>query len=855
MRLSALSSRGDAQTLHALLANSDCGLVDVNQPDPVNGRTPLHAAAAASSLECVGILLAQARCQKVFSPSVKVDAQDATGSTALHIAVASSQTAIARKLLEAGASVRMPNVHGNRPLDYAKDPELQALLECMPAPAVRTTDPQDQRKSSQILEIYSELPEGVESLRSLCVDLIVSQSVFQARCKETIRQLVEEKHVALHKNRLLEQAAGIQDKETGERFIDQLHFLQDQNEKQANTIAYLETSIQLFEYAAAQQDEYYRTNMTDLTKQHNEQLQAIFRRNAETEKAFLAYQNAYSEDLAELARFRGELGSDRLGRASGITESAAHADAQKLRKKLAAAVAEKLAVEERLKMNEKLKAMSEAENLTLREDMGKLRKLMQEEVLKQLQSAREERDEMDESSGNILFIRGDGGQKKLKGAAPDKLLERLVDPSVHDHHYQQTIILTHAMFISTKALLAAILAKYREFWAEKSDELRAQSPVLLRIINLLKFWIEHHWGDFADDPDLKASLAAFIAEYFEDGKMGSGLRIAFRERDASTDSKEDSVANVAPKPILPRILAKRYSTDASAPSTNSTRNTLLLGMGMGAMGIGVPGADRPSGWTPFGGRAKLPEGSEEVKLKLVDFEPLELARQLTLMEFDLFKAIRSKEYLDLAWMKDSKETDAPNILRMTRWSNHVVQWIVSEIVSGKDSTKYRAGLFERVIMLGQSLYKLRNFNGVKEVVAALQTASVYRLKKTKEAISSKYMRVYDELVRLVSSELNYKAMRAKIRAADPPLIPFPGLFQGDLVFLDACQKNKLEGGNLINYQKLESISRSLMELEAYQQVAYPLEPVGEIQEYIRSYRTLDDDEAYNASLACEAKSS
>ncbi|KAJ3148781.1 hypothetical protein HDU86_007336 [Geranomyces michiganensis] len=536
-------------------------------------------------------------------------------------------------------------------------------------------------------------------------------------------------------------------------------------------------------------------------------------------------------------------------------QSAVHADAQKLRKQLATVVAEKLAVEERLKMTEKLKAMSEAENVSLREDMGKLRKLMQEEVLKQLQSAREEKDEMDESSGNIIFVRGEGGQKKLKGATPDKLLERLVDPAVHDHHYQQTIILTHAMFMSTKELLAAIFDKYREVCAEKSDELRAQSPVLLRIINLLKFWIEHHWGDFADDPELKASLAAFISEFFKDGKMGSGLRIAFTERDASADFKEEAVSNVAPKPILPRILAKRYSSDASASSTMSNRNTLLLGMGMGAMGVGMTGTDRASGWTPFGGRAKLPEGSEEVKLKLIDFEPLEMARQLTLIEFDLFKAIRSKEYLDLAWMKDSKETDAPNILRITRWSNHVVQWIVTEIVSGKDSTKYRASVYERVIMLGQCLYKLRNFNGVKEVVAALQTASVYRLKKTKEAISSKYMRICDELVRLVSSELNYKAMRAKIRAADPPLIPFPGLYQGDLVFLDACQKNKLEGGNLINYHKLESISRSLMELEAYQQVSYPLEPVPEIQEYVRSYRTLDDDEAYNASLACEAKSS
>ncbi|KAJ3148780.1 anaphase-promoting complex subunit Hcn1 [Geranomyces michiganensis] len=64
MSLPAVSSRADSQTLHALLANSDCGLVDVNQPDSVSGRTLLHAATAASSLECVEILLAQARRRK-----------------------------------------------------------------------------------------------------------------------------------------------------------------------------------------------------------------------------------------------------------------------------------------------------------------------------------------------------------------------------------------------------------------------------------------------------------------------------------------------------------------------------------------------------------------------------------------------------------------------------------------------------------------------------------------------------------------------------------------------------------------------------------------------------------------------
>ena len=107
---------------------------------------------------------------------------------------------------------------------------------------------------------------------------------------------------------------------------------------------------------------------------------------------------------------------------------------------------------------------------------------------------------------------------------------------------------------------------------------------------------------------------------------------------------------------------------------------------------------------------------------------------------------------------------------------------------------------------------MNNFNGVKEVLAALQSSSVYRLKKTKEAISAKYLRINDDLTRTTSSELNYKNLRAKVHAADPPVIPFPGVYQGDLVFLDTCSKSRLEN-NLVNFNKYQRMASYILELQ------------------------------------------
>jgi methionine synthase II (cobalamin-independent) len=94
-------------------------------------------------------------------------------------------------------------------------------------------------------------------------------------------------------------------------------------------------------------------------------------------------------------------------------------------------------------------------------------------------------------------------------------------------------------------------------------------------------------------------------------------------------------------------------------------------------------------------------------------------------------------------MKADKEVLAPNICNMTKWSNHVTRWTVSEIVSVKDNVKSRAVIVERFIMLAQHLEKMNNFNGVKEILAGLQSSSVHRLKRTREVslVPSHFMSV------------------------------------------------------------------------------------------------------------------
>ena len=124
-----------------------------------------------------------------------------------------------------------------------------------------------------------------------------------------MRQLIEEKQIANHKSRLLEAAVGLKDKETAERFMDQLQHWQDENERQSATITYLKIRLQMLGNASLQQEEYYRKNLSDVIRQHSEELQAAFKRNEETESSLMEMQQKHAKSAVELAQLQAEVGS------------------------------------------------------------------------------------------------------------------------------------------------------------------------------------------------------------------------------------------------------------------------------------------------------------------------------------------------------------------------------------------------------------------------------------------------------------------------------------------------------------------------------------------------------------------
>ena len=252
----------------------------------------------------------------------------------------------------------------------------------------------------------------------------------------------------------------------------------------------------------------------------------------------------------------------------------------------------------------------------------------------------------------------------LVGATMEALVEKMTPhDSIVDPAFSAVFFMTFRLFSTPSDLVDTIISRYNllpppnisnedlHLWQQRKG-----IPVRLRVSNFIKMWVEFHWRPGVDDVALSA-LTTFTRD---------GLAILFQ-----------GPANR----ILDLLNMRKQSSDLSiSPKADRSRDP--------GMSINPPTVLSPTGEIPRPTMTKTLLVSLRKKdfanISVTDFDAMELSRQLTIMECNLYCAIQPEEILETG----QEGAKSPvNVRAVSSLSTAITGWVAECILSEPDIKK------------------------------------------------------------------------------------------------------------------------------------------------------------------------
>ncbi|XP_058818830.1 rap guanine nucleotide exchange factor 2 isoform X2 [Topomyia yanbarensis] len=206
-----------------------------------------------------------------------------------------------------------------------------------------------------------------------------------------------------------------------------------------------------------------------------------------------------------------------------------------------------------------------------------------------------------------------------------------------------------------------------------------------------------------------------------------------------------------------------------------------------------------------------PELIRESAVHFLQLNANELAIQLTLQDFAIFRQIESTEYIDDLFTLKSRY-GKPMLVKFSELVNREMFWVVTEVCSEHNMMR-RCKIIKQFIKIARHCKECKNFNSLFAIISGLGHAAVSRLRQSWEKLPSKYQKLFNDLQELMDPSRNMSKYRQLIQTelnAQHPVIPFYPVVKKDLTFIHLGNDSKID--SLINFEKLRMISKEVRTL-------------------------------------------
>ncbi|CAH8576550.1 unnamed protein product [Schistosoma intercalatum] len=220
----------------------------------------------------------------------------------------------------------------------------------------------------------------------------------------------------------------------------------------------------------------------------------------------------------------------------------------------------------------------------------------------------------------------------------------------------------------------------------------------------------------------------------------------------------------------------------------------------------------------------------ESRVTFTQLPPNELAAQLTIDDYEIFRSVQSTEYIDEIFGLSNPYVDNisscvignnsntsntgyatghENLDRFTDLVNREAYWAPTEICNETNLNR-RVDLLKRFIKLAKLCRELRNFNTMFCLLVGLHQTPVERLKQTWDRLPNKYQKIYRDLSMVLDTSRNFHHYRTLLSAnnVSAPMLPYLPLVLKDLTFIHLGNPSCTPDG-LINFVKLRMLAKEV----------------------------------------------